>query len=157
MPNLSVRSISARETLELRQEVLRPDHPLLDSNFVGDDLPDAGHFGVYEEGKLLAVGTIVPEICNDPNGDESMSQTGAWRLRGMATAPQSRGLGCGALIVQACVEHATRRGGRVVWCNARTGALDFYLRHGFIKMSGEYIMPGIGPHFLMKRPLISIT
>ena len=73
------------------------------------------------------------------------------RLRGMATAPQARSLGCGTLILRACVEHAQRKGARVVWCNARTGALEFYLRHGFVKMSGEYIMPGIGPHYLMKH------
>ena len=152
--SLEVRQITADETLSLRQAVLRPLHPLMDSRFGGDDDPKAGHFGVYSNEFLVGVGTVVPELCTDPNGDQGMKSFGAWRLRGMATDPEYRSLGAGTLVLRACLEHAEKAGASVVWANARTGAAQFYLRHGFQKMSAEYEMPGIGPHFLMKHELV---
>ena len=85
-----------------------------------------------------------------------MKSSGAWRLRGMATSPKYRSRGGGALVLRACLEHAKKSGAIVVWCNARTGATKFYLRHGFQKMSDEYELPGIGPHFLMKHDLLKL-
>ena len=148
---LSLRAISAEETRPIRQTVLRPNFPSSASNYGGDEFAEAAHFGVYQDETLLAVGTVVPEVCNDASGDQAMKSEGAWRLRGMATLPAARSKGCGAMILQACLEHARSHGARLVWCNARTGALAFYLRHEFVKMSEEYVMPGIGPHFLMKH------
>jgi predicted GNAT family N-acyltransferase len=159
---MRTQRISSAETLTLRQAVLRPTQPLSESRFSGDELPLAGHFGAFVErdgevGELIAVGTVYPEACRDPNADRAMTSNGAWRLRGMATAAEFRGMGAGGLVLQACLEHAKKSGARVVWCNARTGAVPFYLRHGFQKMSGEYELPGIGPHFLMKQDLRGLS
>ena len=140
---VSLHSISPEETLPLRQAILRPGLPIEASRYDGDELAMAGHFGVFEGQVLLAVGSVLPEICRDPNGDTSMSSAGAWRLRGMATLPQARGRGCGSEIVRACLQHARDQGGSVVWCNARTGATEFYLRHGFIQMSGSTYCRGL--------------
>jgi predicted GNAT family N-acyltransferase len=149
-----VKRIKPDQTLTLRQKVLRPDQPLSGSSFSGDLLPEAGHFGVFDEDELISVGTVYPERCGDSHADVQMRGDGAWRLRGMATAPEVRGKGCGAQIVQACLKHAKESGAKTVWCNARTGAVPFYLRHGFKKMSGEYEMPGIGPHYLMQNDFV---
>ena len=63
---MRVQRISAAQTLNLRAEVLRPHHPLMNSVYSGDDGPQAGHFGVYDGEILIAVGTVVPELCVDP-------------------------------------------------------------------------------------------
>jgi ribosomal protein S18 acetylase RimI-like enzyme len=71
----------------------------------------------------------------------------------MATAPEQRGRGIGAAILDALVEHARSQGATRVWCNARTPALRLYERAGFERESGEFEIPGIGPHFVMARRL----
>lgn len=152
---MRVEKISAESTLSLRNEVLRPGRPRSDSVFSGDDKPDAGHFGVFDDaGRIVAVGTVYPEASDSSLADALMRGSRAWRLRGMATDPAYRSRGCGSLVLKACLDHARREGGATVWCNARTGASGFYFRHGFVKMSDIYEMPGIGPHYLMKCDLV---
>jgi len=156
---MRIEKISAERTLPLRQEVLRPGRPPAESVFTGDANPEAGHFAVLEQEQeqeqgaaiIVAVGTIYREPSGSSHADERMRGPGAWRLRGMATADTFRGRGCGAKVLEACLEHARRAGADNVWCNARTGAAQFYLRHGFQTMSDVFEMPGIGPHYLMKR------
>ncbi len=40
-----------------------------------------------------------------------------------------------------------------MWCNARSGARTFYERAGFCVEGEEFEIAGIGPHFLMAKPL----
>jgi ribosomal protein S18 acetylase RimI-like enzyme len=75
----------------------------------------------------------------------------AWRLRGMATLPESRRQGIGGMLVSACIEHVENSGGSSIWCNARTPAVKFYERHGFRCFGSEFELPGIGPHYRMIR------
>jgi len=89
---------------------------------------------------VVAVGFVCPD-----------GKPGEWRVRGMATAPEQRGRGIGAAILDALVEHARSQGATRVWCNARTPALRLYERAGFERESGEFEIPGIGPHFVMAR------
>lgn len=71
----------------------------------------------------------------------------------MATKPELQGQGIGAKVLTTCLEHAKSRGGALMWCNARTTALAFYRRHGFETVGDEFETPGVGPHFVMVRPL----
>lgn len=153
---LEVRQITDDETLPLRQMVLRPNRPITESRFQGDQGLHAGHFGVFDDGKLIAVGSVVPDTCTHESADESMRKPGAWRLRGMATSPEARSRGAGALVLRACLEFAKSHGGTLVWCHARVGAAEFYLRNGFQKLSEVYEVPQIGPHYLMKHDLLKL-
>ena len=45
-----------------------------------------------------------------------------------ADSAELRREGIGALVLDALVEHCRREGGGELWCNARTGAQNFYLR-----------------------------
>jgi hypothetical protein len=36
-----------------------------------------------------------------------------------------------------------------VWCNARSPVVGFYAREGFATEGEEFVLPSIGPHFLM--------
>jgi len=149
---MRIEKITGEQTLPLRQMVLRPGLPLSESIFTCDAREEAGHFAALDDtGKIVAVGTVYREACSDKRADERMRNPKAWRLRGMATDEKFRGQGLGAKVLQACLEHARKNGADNVWCNARVGACEFYLRHGFVKMSELFEMPGIGPHYLMKH------
>jgi GNAT superfamily N-acetyltransferase len=71
----------------------------------------------------------------------------------MATRAALRGAGLGGMVLAALERHAREHGAKRVWCNARTGARRFYEDAGFHVEGKEFVIPGIGPHFLMAKPL----
>ena len=73
----------------------------------------------------------------------------------MATAEGLRGVGIGARLLAAALDHIAAEGGDLVWCNARTPARRFYERAGFVARGDEWVDPEIGPHIAMWRELRS--
>jgi GNAT superfamily N-acetyltransferase len=138
----------------LRRAVLRPGRPAGESAYPGDDHPLSAHVAVRaadeslgaEEDDVVAVGTVLPEA---PPWEPD--REGVWRIRGMATHPDHRRSGLGALVVEALLHHAAVHGGGLVWCNARLPARSFYERAGFERRGEELELPGIGPHVQMWR------
>jgi GNAT superfamily N-acetyltransferase len=143
---ISVSSISAAETIEIRWQILRPGFPRDTAVFVGDDSPTAKHFGGFIEDRLVGVASIYPASCPDRPEEPC-----AWQLRGMATLPDVRGLGVGKALVAACEQSIRDAGDPFLWCNARIGAIDFYARLGWLVSSEEFEIPTVGPHRRMLR------
>jgi RimJ/RimL family protein N-acetyltransferase/predicted GNAT family N-acyltransferase len=144
---VTVRSISARQTYGPRHRWLRPDEPASACAYPGDTAGTTLHVGAFDGGRQVGIASIYREP--PPQSDEA----GAWRLRGMATAPDARHGGHGRALLRACLGHAARgRGGRV-WCNARTPARGFYEREGFTAHGEVFDIDPIGPHILMDRPV----
>ena len=138
MSELVVREIPIAQTRALRQAVLRP-HQTPDE-LAAHETTDAFAVGVFAGDAPVAVGFVAPE-----------GGPGAWRIRGMATAPEARGRGAGAAVLDALVGHALEQGATRIWCNARTSARSFYERGGFHVASDEFELPEIGPHYVMER------
>jgi GNAT superfamily N-acetyltransferase len=133
-----VRTVEPALTRPLRQRVLRPHESL--EELASHEPPGVHAVGAFAGGELIAVGFVCPD-----------GEPGEWRVRGMATAPEHRGCGVGAAILEQLVDHARAQGATRVWCNARTPALGLYERAGFERESDEFEIPGIGPHFVMAR------
>jgi RluA family pseudouridine synthase len=144
---IAIRPISAAETRPLRRSVLRPHQTEAELAYAGDDAPATLHLGAFLGDALVGVASIYREP------PPSETDPGDWRLRGMATAPEIRGTGAGALLLQRCLDHARAAGGTRFWCNARTPAAGFYRRHGLETRGEAFDLPGIGPHFFMWRKL----
>jgi predicted GNAT family N-acyltransferase len=70
----------------------------------------------------------------------------------MAVLAGWRGRGVGALLLQALIDEAQRRGMTRVVLNAQTHALGFYARFGFVPEGEEYEEAGL-PHRTMSRRL----
>jgi GNAT superfamily N-acetyltransferase len=132
---------------DLRQRVLRPHQRAEELVYPGDEAPDSLHLGAFRDDELVGIATIVREA---PPGT---SDPTAWRVRGMATLPEVRGKGYGAALLEACLDHASSRGGGLVWCNARATAVEFYRRFGFEVRGEPFTLPVIGAHLFMWRPL----
>jgi GNAT superfamily N-acetyltransferase len=141
-----IRRVDPVVTRPVRQLILRPHQTLEELIVPGEDDDEAGWFAAYDgaaEGEVV-IGTagVFPE-------DRPGTGPGGWRLRAMAaTTP---GQGVGSSLLEACLVHARRRGGRYLWCSARTPAAGFYHRHGFVTVSDIYEPPGLGPHVTMVR------
>jgi len=138
-----VRLITAEDTWQLRLAVLRPGRPITSAKFPGDDEPETRHFGAFQDGHLLGIASVyrteMPEQPGLP----------AYQLRGMATAREARGRGLGRELVRACAEFACQREARLIWCNARVGAVGFYRKLGFEIIGQEFEIPDVGPHYRM--------
>ncbi|HEU0131684.1 MAG TPA: GNAT family N-acetyltransferase [Mycobacteriales bacterium] len=134
-----IRVVGPADTAELRQRVLRPRWTVERMLAESDPVPG---IAVVEDGRVVACASVRPEpMPGDP-------RDGDWRLRGMASDPDLRGRGYGALALAGALDHARERGGTRVWCNARTGALGFYEKHGFTVVGEEFVLPEGGPHHL---------
>ena len=145
-----VRVVRAEDTYTLRQRVLRPGKPLSSCAFEGDELSTTLHFGAFLADELVGIASIYDE---HETPESARSGARAFRLRGMATSPEVRGLGAGKALVDACKLHIERTGGGSFWCNARTSAAGFYERLGFTIDGEPFELSGIGPHVRMRVAL----
>lgn len=138
--NVRVVELSAGQTHDLRRRVLRDGDPTAPVEWVGDDSPSTLHLGlVDDDGTIVAISTWLRD------GD-------AVQLRGMATETGLSGRGLGATLLAAGVERADRSGAARIWANARTTALAFYVRHGFVAEGPEFVTPDTGlPHRRVER------
>jgi GNAT superfamily N-acetyltransferase len=140
MTDVHVREVSLEQTRVLRQAILRSHEAVED--LAAHEPADGFALGAFDREALIAVGFIAPD-----------GESGAWRVRGMATAPRARGKGAGTAVLQALVRHAEACGASRVWCNARVPARSFYERAGFRVVSEEFEIPQIGTHVVMERML----
>ena len=144
-----VQVVDGAATRELRRAVLRPNWPV-GSAMHGDDNPDAVHLAVLDDGQVVSTCLVLPRPY-----PLRPDEPGAWQLRGMATKPERQGQGLGARLVAAAVAEVRRRGGRLIWCDARTTAVAFYRQHGFVSEGAEFLHAESGiPHFRMWRNLL---
>lgn len=161
-PIFEVRRVGAAAVVGLRLRVLLPDGPPAAGQFPGDELDDTFHVAALLDGDVVAVASLYwegppPGAIDTVSAVELRSNDDGtvWRLRGMASEPRVRGAGAGTAVLDAAMQHAAVEGGELAWCNARTPAVGFYRRMGWVVRSAEFDIPGAGPHVLMTRPLVS--
>jgi ribosomal protein S18 acetylase RimI-like enzyme len=142
---LSIRYISAEETLELRQKVLRLGKPKSSCIWKGDNLKSTMHIGAFVDSKCIGILSLFEE-----NTDE-FSETKHYQLRGMAVDLQYRGKGIGKQLVNFSENELKALGIPFLWCNARISAKEFYSKLGFKVISKEFIIPDVGPHYRMSK------
>ncbi len=145
---MKIRKIDAAQARPLRHRVLRSHQPIEATVYPEDDDPRSGHFGAFVDGEAVGAGSIYNQ---SDDGDDPAD----WRIRGMVTLEEVRGLGYGGALLAACLDHAAAHGGRRVWCNSNVRAVGFYTRYGFVPKGEEFDLPGLGPHQVMEKMLSS--
>jgi GNAT superfamily N-acetyltransferase len=152
-PPIEVDQVSPEAVLPLRGRVLRPGQPPATWRFDSDAFPDSFHLGARlsgaRGGDLLAVASFYPDAPPPALAAAGVAFEPAWRLRGMATDPDHRDRGLGRALMVAARDELLRRGARLLWCNARTGAQGFYASLGLGAYGPVFDIPGIGPHVVM--------
>jgi GNAT superfamily N-acetyltransferase len=146
---MDIRDIDAEEAQPLRAAILRPGVPFEASVYPLDYEDESIHMGAFENDELVTVASIFHE---PPPGEENQT---AWRLRGMVTRPAVQRSGYGRAVLRKCISRIARRGATLLWCNARTDAVDFYRRLQF-KPEGVEQRTARGTGFIrMKRKVSS--
>jgi GNAT superfamily N-acetyltransferase len=144
---IETRPIRATETLDLRHRILRPHDPVILPT-PGDTKPGALHIGCFVNGRLVGVGSLVPQ----PR--DHAAQPTSWCVRGMAVLADARGIGAGGMILQALIDYASAQSlPAEIWCHGRVSAQGFYERYGFAQQGALYERPGTGLHALMVKML----
>ncbi len=141
------RPVEVSVVRELRGEVLRAGRPPEASVMPDDDHPLSRHVGVYVDGELVSVGSVLPQV-----PPWAPDRAPGWRIRGMATREGHRGLGLGNTVLSDLIDYARSMGGTVIWCHARIGARRFYARAGFVPRGEVFVAEGV-EHIIMWRPL----
>jgi predicted GNAT family N-acyltransferase len=138
-----IKFITVDDLLPIRNEVLREGRLTPDEcRFPSDKIEGAFHLGYYQNDELACVASFHPQNYGDYAGK-------AYQLRGMATIEKYRGKGLGNQLVNFALVYLRGQKANYVWCNARKKAVPFYHGAGFEIISGEFEVPGIGPHFVM--------
>ncbi|MBZ0254834.1 GNAT family N-acetyltransferase, partial [bacterium] len=111
--------------------------------FDGDYDESTRHFGAFvNERNLCCLSWMRAGLDSQP----------AWQLRGMATHSDFRGTGVGRELLDYSENQiASESGVTQFWCNARSGAVGFYQKQVWQICSDEFVIPGVGPHFKMKK------
>jgi predicted GNAT family N-acyltransferase len=138
-----IKFISDSDVLPLRNEVLREGRLTLpECRFATDALPGSFHVGGFEQEQLVCIASFhIQSYGNEPGI--------GYQLRGMATSSKYQGTGVGSRLVRFAIADLKQKGAAYVWCNARKKAAKFYGRLGFVIVSDEFEVPGIGPHYAM--------
>lgn len=139
---IQIREISAEQVRPIRQRVLRPHQAASELVYPGDDADDSFHLGVYQSDELVAILSMY--FAAQPDEIDH-----GWRIRGMASIPESRGTGLGRRLVEVARDKAWAIERVPIWCNARESAFGFYEKLGFVIEGGIFEIEGIGAHAVM--------
>lgn len=139
-----IRPVQACEIYDLRMAVLIAGTNRTTPQFPGDEEPGALHLGTFDGDRIVGCASFIPsEWMGEP----------AWQLRGMATDPAYLGRGVGSAVLRYAEEILNERGATLLWCNARTSAVDFYRKQGWKTVSEEFEIRDVGPHYRMIKRL----
>ncbi|MCA9410202.1 MAG: GNAT family N-acetyltransferase [Candidatus Omnitrophica bacterium] len=137
------RKATLGEIIDLREEILIKGTDRNSPEFDMDHFPDTLHMGAFTDGKNIA--------CLSLMRVDYEGQT-AYQLRGMAVRPEFRNKGFGKSLLNFSERWVVRHSSvRLLWCNARTSAVDYYVRLGWERVSEEFTIEGVGPHVRMIR------
>jgi len=145
---IQLNSANLHHLHALRSQVLRPGLPIEASYYPEDTQDETLHLAIGDnQEQLSAIATFIEQK------SPLFAQQQQYRLRGMATAELKRRQGLGSRLLLAAFLILKGRNIELIWCNARVNALSFYKYHGFKIIGEEFDIPGIGPHFIMKKLL----
>jgi GNAT superfamily N-acetyltransferase len=140
---LTIRRAEVAQIVALRHRILRAGLPIEEAHFSGDAEMTTRHVAAFDESDAVGCATFVLNSWeNEP----------AWQLRGMATDIGWQSRGVGEAVLRYAIDLALEAAPvRLFWCNARIGALNFYLRQGWEIQSEIFDIPTAGLHRKMKR------
>lgn len=143
MPN--IKKITDLETYSVRHIVLRKGKPIETCRFEGDNLPFTSHFGYFQNENLVGIISVFKANNNSFAPDEQ------YQIRGMAVLESHQKKGIGESLVKYCEVYCKEQQTDLIWFNARTAAVGFYEKLGYIKVGEAFEIKDVGEHYLMTK------
>jgi len=120
---IQIEQIFPSLTWRIRQQAMYPEKEIADME-LADDF-EGTHFGLYLNHELTAVVSLFVK-----------SETAQFRK--MAVLPAQQGNGLGKLLLQHLIVYGKQQTIKLLWCNARVSAIDFYAKIGFVTEGEPY-------------------
>ncbi|MGB7158686.1 MAG: GNAT family N-acetyltransferase, partial [Tepidisphaeraceae bacterium] len=143
---IDVRRAEPSEVIDLRHVVLRAGLGRETAIFPGDDAPGTIHVVATQHDEIVGCATMIKSAWDGQK---------AWQVRGMAVTPRLQRAGVGRAMLEELQRLARASDDEValLWCNARSPAVGFYERQGWVVASDEFVIETAGPHFKMTKRL----
>ncbi len=147
MTQVTIHQCAAHEIWPLRNSMLAIAPNTTYPPYPQDDLASSIHLKACLEYHDIGCLSLVEDI------HENFNKAQQIRLRGMAVLTHAQRKGIGAKLINYAVEILRERNQTFLWCHARSAAVPFYKAQGFHTNGEEYMIDGIGPHYLMFQQL----
>jgi GNAT superfamily N-acetyltransferase len=150
---IDIHPITERETLKIRNSVLRKGRPLEECHFPGDELGTTFHLGAFEKERIIGVATFLMNKDIHLNKIRDIKLHYCYQLRGMAVLEIAQGKGIGKKLLKQGEQILKKRNIEVLWLNARSGAAPFYEKMSYHIVSEIFDVPSVGNHYKMMKLL----
>jgi ribosomal protein S18 acetylase RimI-like enzyme len=125
---ISIEQIRPEHTWQLRRDVLYPGKMKHEMEMEED--AHGIHFGAFTDNKLAGVVSL-------------FQNRTSFQFRKLAVDPALQKAGIGSSLLAYITKYAEESSGTRIWCNARTNAIGFYLKLGFIETEDRFSKNGI--------------
>ncbi|MCX2450769.1 GNAT family N-acetyltransferase [Pedobacter sp. PLR] len=123
MENTHIEQIRPDLTWRIRHTAMYPDHPY-DAVKLENDA-DGIHFGLFAADQLVSVVSL-------------FNEEAVYQFRKFATLPEYQDKGYGSFLLQHLISYVTALGATMLWCNARSTAMPFYAKFGFVETDKHF-------------------
>lgn len=144
---LEIKLIPSKETLKVRQAVLRQGKSLINCVFEGDNLITTSHFGIFFDKDIVGIISVFE------NKNTNFTSENQLQIRGMAVLEQHQKKGYGKLLMLESENQAIIKKATLIWFNARELAVDFYKNLDYSIIDTPFIIENIGVHYIMYKYL----
>ena len=144
---IEVKKISTKDTITVRNLVLRKGKPPETCFFEGDNLMSTKHFGLITNENIIGVVSVFRNI------NTNFTNQNQFQIRGMAILEEHQKMGFGKLLIQKCEVDIFNENGKLIWFNARENAVAFYEKCGYVKTGNIFNIDTVGFHYLMMKTL----
>jgi len=155
---MKIVEIASKQTLILRQRILRQKLKPQDCYFPGDDDATTFHLGCKVDGQEMTgqqEDDLVGIVSMYKRANDEVHSGCGYQIRAMASDERMRGKGVGLKLLVAAQSKAFDDGADYVWANARATAVGFYKKAGYEVHGAEFEIVGVGPHYLISRTCVN--
>ena len=149
--SLHLERLAAEQVQPLRTKILRPHFEEGElCEFPQDHHHDTAHYGLVDQDSAAqAAVTFIHNKCPEKPDVEAI------QLRGMCVHEAMQRQGLGERLLEGALGQLAVGfpAAKIVWCNARLSAADFYEKMGFERIGEVFEVDEIDPHVVMWRKL----
>ena len=142
-----IKIIPPKETLKVRQAVLRQGKSLINCVFDGDNLITTNHIGIFFNKDIVGIISIFE------NKNTKFTFENQLQIRGLAILEQHQKKGFGKLLMLESENQAIIKTASLIWFNARKSAVGFYKNLDYSIINTPFIIQNIGVHYIMYKYL----